>query len=83
MLKRFRKLKLEMELLGISTLIASLGKSRYYFECVRKDQNTADSLQQIRLKLIKQGEKEGVFKDYLVPHTICKKYTSIFREYQR
>jgi hypothetical protein len=36
----------------------------YGFEDYRK---TADSLQQIRLKLIKQGEKEGVFKDYLIP----------------
>jgi hypothetical protein len=32
-----------------------------------KKERTADSLQRIRLKLIKQGEKEGVFKDYLVP----------------
>jgi hypothetical protein len=60
-------MKLEVEQLELSTIVASLGKSRYYFECVRKDQDTADSLQQIRLKLIEQGEKEGVFKDYLVP----------------
>jgi hypothetical protein len=50
-------MKLEVEQLELSTIVASLGKSRHYFECVRKDQDTADSLQQIRLKLIKQGEK--------------------------
>ena len=60
-------MKVEVEPLELSTIVASLGKSRHYFECVRKDQDTADSIQQIRLKLIKQGEKEGVFKDYLVP----------------
>jgi hypothetical protein len=60
-------MKLEVEQLELSTIVASLGKSRHYFECVRNDQDTADSLQQIRLKLIKQGEKEGVFKDYLIP----------------
>jgi hypothetical protein len=59
-------MKLEVEQLELSTIVASLGKSRHYFE-VRKDQRTADSLQKIRLKLIKQGEKEGVFKDYLIP----------------
>ena len=59
-------MKLEVEQLELSTIVASQGKSRHYFER-RKDQGTADSLQKIRLKLIKQGEKEGVFKDYLVP----------------
>ena len=59
-------MKLEVEQLELSTIVASLGKSRHYFECVRRDQSTADSLQQIRLKLINQGEKEGVFKDYLI-----------------
>jgi hypothetical protein len=59
--------KLEVEVLELDTIVASLGKSRHYFECVRKDQSTADSLQKIRLKLIKQGEKEGVFEDYLIP----------------
>jgi hypothetical protein len=48
-------MKVELEQLELSTIVASLGKSRHYFECVRKDQDTADSLQQIRLKLIKQG----------------------------
>ena len=60
-------MKLELEPLEISTIIASLRKSRHYFERIRKDQSTANSLQQIRLKLIKQGEKEGVFNDYLIP----------------
>jgi hypothetical protein len=60
-------MKVEVEQLELSTIVASLGKSRHYFEYVRKDQDTADLLQQIRLKLIRQGEKEGVFKDYLVP----------------
>jgi hypothetical protein len=60
-------MKLVVEQLKLSTIVASLGKSRHCFEYVRKDQRIADSLQQIRLKLIKQGEKEGVFKDYLVP----------------
>jgi hypothetical protein len=60
-------MKLVVEQLELSTIVASLGKSRHYFEYVRRDQRTADSLQKIRLKLIKQGEKEGIFKDYLVP----------------
>jgi hypothetical protein len=60
-------MKLEVEQLELSTIVASLGKSRHYFESVRKDQNTADWLQQIRVKLIKQGEKEGIFKDYFTP----------------
>ena len=60
-------MKVEVEQLELSTIVASLGKSRHYFEYVRKDPNTADSLQQIRLKLIKQGENEGVFKAYLTP----------------
>jgi hypothetical protein len=60
-------MKLEVEQLELSIIVASLGKSRHYFEYVRKDIKTADFLQRIRLKLIKQGEKEGVFKDYLVP----------------
>jgi hypothetical protein len=59
-------MKVEVEQLELSTIVASLGKSRHYFECVRKDQRTADSLQQIRLKLIKQGEKEGVVKCWIV-----------------
>jgi hypothetical protein len=59
-------MKVEVEQLELSTIVASLGKSRHYFECV-KDQSTADSLQQIRLKLIRQGEKEGVFNEYLTP----------------
>ena len=60
-------MKLVVEQLELSTIVSSLGKSRHYFEYVRKDQRIADSLQHLRLKLIKQGEKEGVFKDYLVP----------------
>jgi hypothetical protein len=60
-------MKLEVEQLELSTIVASLGKSRHYFEYVKKDQRTADSLQKIRLKLIKQGEKEGIFIDYLMP----------------
>ena len=60
-------MKLEVERLELSTIVASLGKSRHYFEYVRKDQSTADWLQYIRLKLIEQGEKEGVFKDYFTP----------------
>jgi hypothetical protein len=60
-------MKLEVEQPELSTIVASLGKSRHYFEYVRKDQRTANSLQRIRLKLIRQGEREGVFKDYLVP----------------
>jgi ABC-type histidine transport system ATPase subunit len=59
--------KLEVEQQDLSSIVASLGKSRHYFENVRRDQRTADSLQRIRLKLIKQGEKEGIFKDYLMP----------------
>jgi hypothetical protein len=62
-------MKLEVEQQELSTIVASLGKSRHYFECIRKDQETADSLQQIRFKLIKQGETEGVFKGFLIPVT--------------
>ena len=66
-------MKVEVEQLELSTIVASLGKSRHYFEYVRKDQSTADSLQQIRLKLIKQGEKEGVFERLSYPSEIvCK-----------
>lgn len=46
-------MKLEVEHNELSTIVASLGKSRHYFESVRKDPNTADWLQQIRIKLIK------------------------------
>jgi hypothetical protein len=34
-------MKLEIEQQELSTIVASLGKSRHYFECVRKDQETA------------------------------------------
>jgi hypothetical protein len=60
-------MKLEVEQLELTTIVASLGKSTHYLESVRKDQNTAEWLQQIRIKLIKQGEREGVFQDYLMP----------------
>jgi hypothetical protein len=60
-------MKLEVEQLELPVIVAALGKSRHYFECVRKDQSTADFLQKLRLKLIEQGEKAGVFKDYLIP----------------
>ena len=60
-------MKLEVEQLELSTIVASLGKSRHYFESVRKDQNTADWIQLIRTKLIEQAEKEGIFKDYFTP----------------
>jgi hypothetical protein len=53
-------MKLVVEQLELSTIVASLGKSRYYFEYVRKDQRIADSLQQIRLKLIKQVAKGNI-----------------------
>jgi hypothetical protein len=65
-------LKLEVKQLELSTIVAFLGKSRHYFEYVRKGQRTAGSLQHLILKLIKQGEKEGVFKDYLNPEIVCK-----------
>ena len=35
-------MKVEVEKLELSTIVASLGKSRHYFECVRNDQDTAD-----------------------------------------
>jgi hypothetical protein len=74
-------MRLEVGQLELSTIVASLRKSRHYFEYVRKDKveaDKADSLQKIRLKLIKQGEKEGVFKDYLIlSYTSCK--TSLLR----
>ncbi|HEY9385854.1 MAG TPA: hypothetical protein VIP70_02350 [Nitrososphaeraceae archaeon] len=57
-------MRLEVEPLELDTILASLGKSRHYFE-IKKDQETAEWLQQIRLRLIKQGEKDGMFKDYL------------------
>ncbi|HJR47945.1 MAG TPA: hypothetical protein VJ799_07290 [Nitrososphaeraceae archaeon] len=52
-------MKLEVEQQEPSKIVASLVKSRHYFECIRRDQRTADSLQRTRLKLMKQGEKEG------------------------
>jgi hypothetical protein len=53
-------MKLEVEQLELSTMVSSLGKSRHYFEYLRKDQRTADSLQHLRLKLIKQGAKGNI-----------------------
>ena len=58
-------MKLEVEQLELSTIVASLGKSKHYFECVSENQGTADSLQQIRLKLIRQGEKKASLKTIL------------------
>jgi hypothetical protein len=43
-------MKLEVEDLELSTIRASLGISRHYFEQYNKDQGAADWLQQIRLK---------------------------------
>jgi hypothetical protein len=43
-----KNIRLELEPPEISTVIASLGKSRYSSESVRKDQVTADSLQLIK-----------------------------------
>lgn len=60
-------MKVEVEQLELSTILAYLGKSRHYFECARKDQSSADLLQQLRHKPIKQGEEKHVFKDYLTP----------------
>ena len=57
-------MKVEVEKLELSTIVASLGKSRHYFECVRNDQDTADSLQQIRLKLMKQGNLQRRLEDF-------------------
>jgi hypothetical protein len=57
-------MKLELEKPELTSIIASLGKSSLYFEQVAKDQRTANWLMQIRSKLIKQGEKQGVFKDF-------------------
>ena len=49
----------------LDTILASLGKSRHYFE-TKKDQMTGEWLQHIILKLIKQGERDCIFKDYLI-----------------
>jgi hypothetical protein len=57
-------MKLEVEKPELTSIIASLGKSSHYFEQVANDQRTADWLMQIRSKLIKQGEKQGAFKDF-------------------
>jgi hypothetical protein len=54
-------MKLVVEQLELSTIVASLGKSRHYFEYIRKDQRIADSLQRLRLKLIKQGAKGNIY----------------------
>jgi hypothetical protein len=56
-------MKLELEKPELTSIIASLGKSSLYFEQVANDKRTANWLLQIRLKLIKQGEQQGVFKD--------------------
>jgi hypothetical protein len=52
-------MRLELEDLELSTIVASLGKIRHYLEYVRKDQKTADSLQQIRLKTNKTRRTKG------------------------
>lgn len=51
-------MKLEVEPPELDSILASLGKSRHYFET--KDRITGEWLQQIRLKLIKQGQKDGI-----------------------
>lgn len=57
-------MKLEVEILELTSIIASLGKSRHYFEEVANDQGTADWLMRIRHKLIEQAEKQGVLEKY-------------------
>ena len=57
-------MKLEVEILEMTSIIASLGKSSRYFQEVANDQRTADWLMRIRYKLIEQGEKQGALKDY-------------------
>jgi hypothetical protein len=57
-------MKLELEKPELTSIIASLEKSSLYFEQVANDKRTANWLMQIRSKLIKQGEKQGVFKDF-------------------
>lgn len=57
-------MKLEVEKIELITIIASLGKSSLYFEEVVKDQRAANWLMRIRHKLIKQGEKQGVFNNF-------------------
>jgi hypothetical protein len=57
-------MKLELEKPELTSIIASLGKSSLYFEQVVNDKRTANWLLQIRSKLIKQGEKQGVFKGF-------------------
>jgi hypothetical protein len=59
-------MKLEHEKTKLKSIIASLGKSSRYFEQIANDKRTANWLLQIRLKLIKQGEKQGVFKDFFI-----------------
>jgi hypothetical protein len=50
-------MKLKLDPLELSTVIASLGKSRHYFEYVRKDQRTANSLQQNKAQANKTRRK--------------------------
>ena len=57
-------MKLEVEILELTSIIASLGKSSHYFEEVTNDQRTADWLMRVRHKLIEQAEKQGVLKKY-------------------
>ena len=57
-------MKLEVEILEMTSIIASLGKSSHYFEEVTNDQRTADWLMRVRHKLIEQAEKQGVLKKY-------------------
>jgi hypothetical protein len=47
-------MKLEVEQLELSTIVASLGKSRHYFEYVRKGQRTAKRNRDINI-LLREG----------------------------
>jgi hypothetical protein len=57
-------MKLEVEILELTSIIASLGKSSRYFEEIANDKETAEWLMRLRHKLIEQGEKQGVLKKY-------------------
>jgi hypothetical protein len=59
-----QNMKLEVEVLELTSIIASLGKSSRYFEEVVDDKGTADWLMRLRHKLIEQAEEQGVLKKY-------------------
>jgi hypothetical protein len=65
-LDRTTKVKLEVKREELNTILASLGESRENFYD-NNDEKTGDWLQNIRLKLIEQAQKQGLLENYFRP----------------